>query len=56
VLFTINMNPRNSMLIGYSYFSAGDYYRRTSSGVPGANGIPSLSDAQFFYAQYQMQF
>jgi hypothetical protein len=56
VLFTINLNPRNSMLVGYSYFNAGDYYTQTSGRVAGANGIPTLSDAHFVYVQYQMQF
>lgn len=56
VLFNIAINPRNSALLGYSYFNAGDYYDQTSGGTPGTNGIPSISDAQFFYAQYQMRF
>ncbi len=56
VLFTINVNPRNSMLVGYSYFKPGDYYKQTSGGVAGAGGIPTLSDAHFVYLQYQMQF
>ncbi len=56
VLFTINLNPRNSMLVGYSYFHAGDYYDETSGGLAGNNGIPSLDDAHFFYLQYQLQF
>src|SRR5690606_3688743 len=42
VMFTINLDRRNSMLIGYSYFHAGDYYEETSGGVEGNNGIPSL--------------
>lgn len=49
VLFNINLNQRNSMMVGYSFFSAGDYFKKTP-------GLPSSSDAQFFYMQYQMQF
>ncbi|HBJ33942.1 MAG TPA: hypothetical protein DDZ51_04085 [Planctomycetaceae bacterium] len=56
VLFNINLNRRNNMLIGYSYFAAGDYYKKTSGGVAGNNGIPELGDAQFFYLQYQVRF
>lgn len=56
VLFNVAINPRNSAMVGYSYFNSGDYYDQTSGGTPGTNGIPSTSDAQFFYAQYQMRF
>ena len=49
VVFNINLNPRNNLLIGYSYFSAGDYYDTTP-------GVPTNQDAQFFYTQYQMRF
>ena len=56
VLFTINLTPRSNLQVGYSYFAAGDYYRQTSGGVAGANGIPSISDAHFCYMQYQLQF
>lgn len=56
VLFNIAISPRNSALVGYSYFDTGNYYDQTSGGVAGNNGIPTLDDAQFFYAQYQMQF
>ncbi|MCA9128046.1 MAG: alginate export family protein [Planctomycetales bacterium] len=48
-LFTINLNPRNSLLIGYSFFNSGDYYRTTT-------GVPTSADADFFYCQYQSQF
>jgi hypothetical protein len=37
------------MLVGYSFFAAGDYFKKTP-------GLPSSSDAQFFYMQYQVQF
>ena len=48
-LFTINLNPRNSMLIGYSFFAAGNYYSSTAA-------APTSADADFFYMQYQMRF
>lgn len=48
VLFNINVNPRNNVLIGYSHFSAGDYYDTTP-------GVVS-NDADFFYVQYQTRF
>ncbi len=56
VLFNINLNQRNNMLIGYSYFDSGKYYTETSNGVAGTNGIPFIGDAQFFYMQYSMTF
>ncbi len=56
VLFNVNINPRNNVLVGYSYFNSGEYYEQTSGGTAGNNGIPFLGDAQFFYFQYQMQF
>jgi hypothetical protein len=42
VLFNVALNPRNSMLVGYSYFATGNYYKETSGGVAGNNGIPEL--------------
>ena len=48
VLFQIALNPRNSALIGYSYFNSGKYYSTTA-------GVQDL-DADFFYFQYQMRF
>ncbi len=49
VLFNINLNPRNNVLVGYSFFSAGDYYDTTP-------GVPTNADADFFYMQYQTRF
>ncbi|MCG8650006.1 MAG: alginate export family protein, partial [Pirellulales bacterium] len=49
VLFNVTVTPRTSMLLGYSYFSAGDYYDTTA-------GVPTNQDAQFFYMQYQTRF
>ncbi|WP_419189383.1 alginate export family protein [Stieleria marina] len=48
VLFNINLNPRNNVLLGYSHFAAGDYYDTTA-------GVPN-NDADFFYAQFQTRF
>ncbi|MEL7335739.1 MAG: alginate export family protein [Planctomycetota bacterium] len=49
VLFNIAVNPRNNVLLGYSPFSAGDYFDNTP-------GVASTEDADFFYMQYQMRF
>ncbi len=49
VLFNVALTPRDSMLIGYSHFAAGDYYRTTP-------GVPTDNDAQFFYWQFQKRF
>lgn len=49
VLLNIALNPRNSVLLGYSFFNAGDYYDTTA-------GVPTNADAQFFYMQYQTRF
>lgn len=48
VLFQIALNPRHSMLVGYSFFDSGKYYKTT----PGVVDV----DAQFFYTQYQVRF
>jgi hypothetical protein len=58
VLFDIALNPRNSVLLGYSFFAAGDYYK-TTAGIPNTpppGNARSDNDAQFFYMQYQMRF
>ena len=47
-LLNITLNERNSMMLGYSFFSAGNYFS-----TPGSQ---SSADADFFYAQYQCQF
>ena len=49
VLFNVTLNPRNSVLLGYSHFNAGDYYETTP-------GVPTDADADFFYFQYQTRF
>ncbi|MGV3483277.1 MAG: alginate export family protein [Planctomycetaceae bacterium] len=56
LLLNFAIDARNSALLGYSFFDTGDYFDQTSGGVAGTNGIPTLGDAQFFYAHYQMQF
>ncbi len=48
-LCTYNINPRDSMLLGYSHFSAGKYYDTTA-------GVPTNANADFFYMQYQTRF
>lgn len=47
-LFNITLNERNSLLLGYSFFNAGEYFN-----TPGSQ---SNADADFFYAQYQCRF
>ncbi|MEM8666051.1 MAG: alginate export family protein [Planctomycetota bacterium] len=53
VLFNINLNPRNNILIGYSHFAAGDYYD-TTGGLPA--GVAQDADADFFYTQFQTRY
>lgn len=48
-LFTVNLNPRNSVIFGYSFFDAGEYYQTTA-------GVPETADAEFLYFQYQSRF
>jgi len=43
------MNPRANLLLGYSHFFAGDYYRDTP-------GVPHRGDADFFYTQFTLNF
>ena len=49
ILFNINLNPRNNVLLGYSHFNSGDYFKTTP-------GVLSDADADFFYFQYQTRF
>ncbi|MDA8744582.1 alginate export family protein [Rubripirellula amarantea] len=49
VLFNVDLNPRNNVLIGYSHFNAGEYFKTTP-------GVQSSDDADFFYFQYQTRF
>ena len=49
ILFSCAINPRTSVLVGYSHFAAGEYYRTTP-------GVPTDADADFFYSQFQWRF
>jgi hypothetical protein len=49
VTATYAIAPRASLLLGYSHFFAGQYYKLTP-------GVPFRNDADFFYVQYQMDF
>ncbi|MBL8827844.1 MAG: alginate export family protein [Planctomycetaceae bacterium] len=49
LLTTINLNARQDIVLGYSHFFTGAYYRTTP-------GVPSQNDANFFYTQYQVNF
>ncbi len=48
VLFSVALNPRNTVQFGYSHFFSGKYYRTTA----GAKDI----DGNFIYFQYQTRF
>jgi hypothetical protein len=48
-IFTYTINPRQTLLFGYSHFFAGQYYRTTP-------GLPTSNDGDFFYTQYQVNF
>lgn len=48
LLATVTIDPRTSMIFGYSHFASGDYFSLT----PGAVN----ADADFFYTQFQMRF
>jgi hypothetical protein len=43
------LNPRTDVLLGYSHFFTGDYYRTTP-------GVPTSEDADFVYTQLQINF
>ena len=49
LLATISLTPRMDLLLGYSHFFSGEYYRLTP-------GLPYRGDADFFYAQYHVNF
>ena len=49
LLWNFNLDPRQNLLIGYSHFIAGDYYRLTPN-------VAAQSDADFFYSQYMVRF
>ena len=49
LLATITLNERMELLVGYSHFFSGAYYRSTP-------GLPYRGDADFLYVQYQWNF
>ncbi|MAI71131.1 MAG: hypothetical protein CMM01_09490 [Rhodopirellula sp.] len=49
VLINFALNPRNEILLGYSIFQSGKYYKLTP-------GVPSDANGQFLYLQYQTRF
>ena len=49
ILLNFSLNPRNELLLGYSFFQSGKYYQLTP-------GTPSDADGQFVYLQYQTRF
>jgi hypothetical protein len=49
LLATITLNARMDLVLGYSHFFAGDYYRLTP-------GLPHRGDADFYYAQFHWNF
>ena len=53
LLFNINLDPRNNVLLGYSHFFGGDYYD-TDGIKPAIAGDDA--DADFFYAQFQSRY
>jgi hypothetical protein len=48
-LATITLNARMDLLLGYSHFMAGSYYKDTPN-------LPYRGNADFFYVQYQWNF
>ena len=49
LLATYKLGPRQSLMLGYSHFFAGAYYRTTA-------GVPFDGDADFFYTQWTLNF
>ena len=47
--FNAAINPRMNVLVGYSYFNSGQYYKSTP-------GVPTSADAEFFWTQFQWRF
>lgn len=48
-LFTYTLNPRMDVVLGYSHFISGSYYKDTP-------GLPYRGNADFYYVQYQWNF
>lgn len=49
LMFTCILNPRTTVVLGYSHFNAGDYYKDTPD-------VAFRGDADFFWTQMQMRF
>jgi hypothetical protein len=49
LLATITLHPRATLVLGYSHFFAGDYYKETP-------GVPHRGDADFVYTQAEFNF
>jgi hypothetical protein len=49
LLATFTLSPRSEILLGYSHFFSGRYYRDTP-------GLPYRGDADFYYTQYHWNF
>src|SRR5207244_5258885 len=49
LLATITLNARMDIVLGYSHFISGSYYKLTP-------GLPFRGNADFFYVQYQWNF
>ncbi|MFK8114890.1 MAG: alginate export family protein [Rubripirellula sp.] len=56
ILFNINLNARNNVLLGYSHFSGGDYYDTTVLPAATAAELDGDFDADFFYFQFQSRY
>ncbi|WP_184305424.1 alginate export family protein [Aporhodopirellula rubra] len=54
LLFNINLNARNNVLLGYSHFMGGDYYKTTTA--PAGLTLDNDFDADFFYFQYTTRY
>ena len=48
LVFSATINPRTTVQLGYSHFNAGKYYETP--------GVPTDSDAEFLWTQFQWRF
>lgn len=53
---TYAINPRMDILIGYSHFFSGSYYRDAPLPPPTSATVPFRGNADFLYVQYQWNF
>jgi hypothetical protein len=49
LLASYQLTPRQDLVLGYSHFFSGDYYDTTP-------GVPFTGDADFYYAQFTVDF